>query len=300
MAVYAAQVEIMDQGIGRIVDRLESLGILDDTLVMFLSDNGGCAEFLQEDPTLPESRSMGIPGTGTTPDGRRVRVGNDPAVAPGPDDTYASYDVQWANVSNAPFRRHKRWVHEGGISTPFIVHWPAGIARPGLVHEPAQLIDITATCIDVAGARYPTEHNGRAVTPPEGVSLRPLITGEGTVAERPMFWEHEGNRAVRLGRWKLVSEYGKPWELYDMEVDRTELPRSVGGGPQHRCLPVGPVPGVGRALRRAALGDARGPGQVGVHRHAPRRQLHDPRRPRPHRPHAVAYPVEIDTHGARR
>ena len=223
MAVYAAQVEIMDQGIGRIVDRLESLGILDDTLVMFLSDNGGCAELLQEDPTLPESRSLGTPGTGTTPDGRRVRVGNDPAIAPGADDTYASYDVQWANVSNAPFRRHKRWVHEGGISTPFIVHWPAMIDRPSLVHEPAQLIDITATCIDVAAASYPTEHNGRAVTPPEGVSLRPLIAGEGTVTERPMFWEHEGNRAVRLGRWKLVSEYGKPWELYDMEVDRTEL-----------------------------------------------------------------------------
>ena len=152
-----------------------------------------------------------------------MRPGNDPGIDPGPDDTYASYDVQWANVSNAPFRRHKRWVHEGGISTPFIVHWPAGIDRPGLVHEPAQLIDITATCIDIAGAPYPNEHNGRAVTPQEGVSLRPLITGEGTVSERPMFWEHEGNRAVRLGRWKLVSEYGKPWELYDMEVDRTEL-----------------------------------------------------------------------------
>lgn len=172
---------------------------------------------------MPSHRSLPIPGTGTTPDGRRVRPGNDPGIDPGPDDTYASYDVQWANVSNAPFRRHKRWVHEGGISTPFIVHWPSGIDRPGLVHEPAQLIDITATCIDVAGARYPTEHNGRAVTPPEGVSLRPLIAGEGTVTERPMFWEHEGNRAVRLGKWKLVSEHGKPWELYDMEVDRTEL-----------------------------------------------------------------------------
>ena len=155
MAVYAAQVEIMDQGIGRIVARLESLGILDETLVMFLSDNGGCAELLQEDPTLPGGRSLEIPGTGMTPDGMRVRLGNDPAIAPGADDTYASYDVQWANVSNAPFRRHKRWVHEGGISTPFIVHWPAMIDRPSLVHEPAQLIDITATCIDVAGARYP-------------------------------------------------------------------------------------------------------------------------------------------------
>ena len=99
MAVYAAQVEIMDQGIGRIVSRLESLGILDDTLVMFLSDNGGCAEYLEEDPTLPGHRSIEIPGAGTTPDGRRVRTGNYPSIAPGPDDTYLSYDVQWANVS---------------------------------------------------------------------------------------------------------------------------------------------------------------------------------------------------------
>ena len=223
MAVYAAQVEIMDQGIGRIVNRLESLGVLENTLVMFLSDNGGCAEFLEEDPALPGHRSLEIPGSGTTPDGRRVRTGNDPSIAPGPDDSYASYDVQWSNVSNTPFRRHKRWVHEGGISTPFIAHWPAMVDTPSLVHEPAQLIDITATCIDVAGASYPSEHNGRAVPPAEGVSLRPLIAGEGTASERPMFWEHEGHRAVRLGRWKLVAEYGRPWELYDVEVDRTEL-----------------------------------------------------------------------------
>ena len=223
MAVYAAQVEIMDQGIGRIVKRLESLGILGDTLVMFLSDNGGCAEYLEEDPTLPGHRSLEVPGAGKTPDGRRVRTGNYPSIAPGPDDTYLSYDVQWANVSNTPFRRHKRWVHEGGISTPFIVHWPAMIDTAKMVHEPAQLIDITATCIDVAGAPYPSEHNGRAVPPPEGVSLKPLIAGEGTASERPMFWEHEGHRAVRLGSWKLVSEYGKPWDLYDVDVDRTEL-----------------------------------------------------------------------------
>ena len=144
-------------------------------------------------------------------------------------------------------------------------------------HDPAQLIDVTATCIDVAGASYPTEQDGRAVTPLEGVSLRPLITGEGTVSERPMFWEHEGNRAVRLGKWKLVSEYGKPWELYDMEVDRTELHDLSARDPQHRRLLVGSVPGVGRAVRSPALGDPRRPGQVGVHRDAPRRQIQDPR-----------------------
>ncbi len=223
MAVYAAQVEIMDAGVGRIMDRLRSLGIEENTLVMFLSDNGGCAELLREDPAAASRKATPIPGATWTGDGRPVRVGNDPSLAPGPEDTYASYDVRWANVSNAPFRRHKRWVHEGGISTPFIVRWPSRIKQPGIVHEAAQLIDITATCISVAAARYPAEHDGNSITPLEGESLLSVIEGGSWSRQQPMFWEHEGNRAVRTAQWKLVSERGTPWELYDMDVDRTEL-----------------------------------------------------------------------------
>ena len=224
MAVYAAQVEIMDAGIGRIMDRLRSLGIEENTLVMFLSDNGGCAELLREDPAAAASRkATPVPGATWTGDGRPVRVGNNPSLSPGPADTYASYDVRWANVSNAPFRRHKRWVHEGGISTPFIVRWPSRIKQPGIVHEAAQLIDITATCISVAAARYPAEHDGNSITPLEGESLLSVIEGGTWSRQQPMFWEHEGNRAVRTAQWKLVSERGTPWELYDMYVDRTEL-----------------------------------------------------------------------------
>jgi len=134
-----------------------------------------------------------------------------------------SYGQSWANASNSPFRRFKRWVHEGGISTPFIVSWPARVARPAIVHQPTHFIDILATCLDVAGASCPTEFDDHRITPLEGESLLPLIDGKDRSREQPLFFEHEGNRAVRLGQWKLVSAFGSDWELYDMVEDRTEL-----------------------------------------------------------------------------
>jgi arylsulfatase len=156
-----------------------------------------------------------------TRDGRAVRGG--PTTMPGPADTYIAYGRNWANVSNTPFREYKHWVHEGGISTPLICHWPAGIRRAGsLCHEPGHLIDIMATCVDVAGAEYPTQRQGQKVQPREGVSLSPAFKG-GALAERPLFWEHEGNRAVRKGKWKLVLKHPGEWELYDIDADRTEM-----------------------------------------------------------------------------
>ncbi|MCH8101946.1 MAG: arylsulfatase [Chloroflexi bacterium] len=220
MAVYAAQVDRMDQGIGRILDALDRNGVADNTLVMFLSDNGGCAEFLHEEGRRePDEIFAGL----KTRDGRAVRVGNDPAIRPGAEDTYMSYDVQWANVSVTPFRRYKHWVHEGGISTPFIARWPARIKESRTVHSPAQIIDITATIIDVAGADYPTDFGGNEITPLEGESLIDAFDGGGWSRDKPMFWEHEGNSAVRMGQWKLVREQGFDWELFDMIEDRTEL-----------------------------------------------------------------------------
>ena len=219
MAVYAAQIDRVDQGIGRILNKLSELGIEDNTLVMFLSDNGGCAEFLAEDSGRPNPSQYDTPNL----DGKTVQVGNVPGLRPGPANTFMSYDLAWANASNSPFRLFKRWTHEGGISTPFIVHWPDKIKQPGIVHQPAHLIDIPATCIEAAGAKYPTQFNGNAITPIEGESLMGLIeTGQRT-REKPICWEHEGSRAVRLEDWKLVSEVGGQWELYDMSQDRTEL-----------------------------------------------------------------------------
>ncbi|MBN1343069.1 MAG: arylsulfatase [Phycisphaerae bacterium] len=216
MEVYAAQIDRMDQGIGRIVETLEALGQLDDTLIFFLADNGGCAEEIG-------GKWGGLHIPEKTRDGRDVRRGNDPNVMPGSATTYQSYGLPWANASNTPFRRYKHWVHEGGISTPLVVHWPGGIrARGELRRQPGHLIDIMATCVDVAGATYPTELKGQAIRPMEGKSLAPALAGK-PIDREAIYWEHEGNRAIRVGKWKLVAQgpRGK-WELYDMEADRTE------------------------------------------------------------------------------
>jgi arylsulfatase len=196
MAVYAAQIDRMDQGIGKVVAKLKDLGIDKNTLVMFLSDNGGCAEIIDR----------GKPG-----------------VPAGSADSFFSYGVGWANASNTPFRLYKHWVHEGGISTPLIAHWPAVIEKPGLTSQPGHLIDLMATCIDAAGGEYPKTYQGRTITPLEGKSLRPIFEGKTRAGHDAIFWEHEGNRAVRQGKWKLVARFKGAWELYDLEADRTEM-----------------------------------------------------------------------------
>ncbi len=225
MAVYAAQVDRMDQGIGRILARLDALDLADDTLVMFLSDNGGCAEFLAEDTDRANPFRYSIP----TADGRTIRVGNTPKIDPGPADTFASYDLPWANASNTPFRLYKHWVHEGGVATPLICRWPNGLPGGGMTDAPAHVIDIMASCLDAAGADYPAECDGRAIAPTEGESFLPAARGERETRERPIFFEHHGNCAVRDGQWKLVRQHPGPWELYDMSADRTELNDLSGG-----------------------------------------------------------------------
>jgi arylsulfatase A-like enzyme len=199
MAVYAAQVDRMDQNIGRILKKLQEIGQADNTLILFLSDNGACAEPLER----------GKPG-----------------VPPGGPDSYTSYGVGWANASNTPFRLYKHWMHEGGISTPLIAHWPGVIRQGGTVtNQPGHLVDIMATCVDVAGGSYPKTYRGRPVTPLEGRSLRPVFEGKRRAGHPHICWEHEGNRAVRQGDWKLVSArpWSAGWELYNMAGDRTEL-----------------------------------------------------------------------------
>jgi arylsulfatase A-like enzyme len=231
MEVYAAQVSRMDTGVGRIVEQLKKDGVLDNTLVVYMQDNGGCAEEIRrntsdrraEKPTLPTQAPDFVRHEvhpKQTREGWPVLGG--PLVMPGPGDTFQSYGRAWANVSNTPFREYKHWVHEGGISTPLIAHWPAGIAARGeLRTQPGHLVDIMATCLDVAGAGHPKERAGVKTTPPEGRSLLPAFAGRPI--ERDIFWEHEGNRAVRSGDWKAVAKGpGGKWELYNVATDRTE------------------------------------------------------------------------------
>ena len=241
MEVYAAMIDNMDQGIGRLMETLESQGERDNTIVFFLQDNGGCAENMGRSPQTAANWAKSVPkdlkplgrdGLQTriappmqTRDGRWVQGG--PQIMPGGEETYVGYGKSWANVSNTPFREYKHWVHEGGISTPLIVHWPEGIptARHGQIeHQPGHLIDIMATCVDVADAQYPQEADSQPIHPMQGVSLASTFAGGDLKRNRPIFFEHEGNRAVREARWKLVAKGARgPWELYDMQADRSEL-----------------------------------------------------------------------------
>lgn len=194
MAVHAAMIECMDRGIGRVLESVRKIGAAENTLVVFLSDNGASAEALDSWPN---------PGRGHRP-GAEV----------GTRESHRCLEVGWANAANTPFREHKMWAHEGGISTPLIACWPAGIAARGAV-TPAvgHVIDLMPTFLDLAASEAPAGI--------EGMSLAPVLRG-GPGPERTLGWEHEGNRAIRRGRWKLVAPYRGPWDLYDLEVDRAE------------------------------------------------------------------------------
>lgn len=210
MAIYAAQIERMDHGIGEVLDKIKQIGAEENTLVLFLSDNGGCHE---GGPTGFDRRRNGLP--------------------PGGVDSYMSYGLSWANASNSPFRRYKHWVHEGGIATPLIAYWPAVIkSRNSITHQTGHIIDIMATCLDVARIKYPKTYKGRELVGLEGGSLLPVLQGKKCRGHEALYWEHMGNRAGRCGKWKLVAEHKGKWELYDLEADRTELNNLVDKHPQ--------------------------------------------------------------------
>lgn len=236
MEVFAAMIDCMDQGIGRLVETLKKNGQYENTLILFLQDNGGCAEGMgrngphqprAEKPTLPDLANDYLQPDmipKQTRDGFPMRQGR--GVMPGGADTYIGYGLNWANVSNTPFREYKHWEHEGGISTPLIAHWPKGIVKSEhnqLNASPSHLIDIMATCVDLAGATYPKVHKGNTIQSMEGVSLAPAFNGKAVERVQPLFWEHEGNRAIRSGEWKLVSKHPGGWELYHITTDRTEM-----------------------------------------------------------------------------
>jgi arylsulfatase A-like enzyme len=208
--VHAAMVDRMDCEIGRVLDQVRAMGALDNTVVFFLSDNGASAEIM-------------VRGDG-----------HDPAAAPGSAGSYLCIGPGWSSASNTPLRRHKTWVHEGGIATPLIVHWPAGIqARGELRHNPGHITDLVPTVLELAGGAWPQTLDGQPVPPPNGKSLVPAFTRDGAVTRNSIWWLHEDNRAIRVGDWKLVSaaKQGGQWELYDLSKDRCELHDLVAAMP---------------------------------------------------------------------
>jgi arylsulfatase A-like enzyme len=206
MEVYAAMVDSMDQGIGRIMDSLNRSGVSDNTCVLFLSDNGGCAShsgYYDEE----------------------IRRGHDAYnwQLPGSVDTFDYVAQGWGWAQNAPFRRYKVWTHEGGISTPMIVRWPKVIQAGALSHQVGHVVDIMPTFLDLSGASYPEKRNNMAVLPTDGISLFSVFEGRRRVGHQSLCWYLYGNRAIRQGKWKLVwGSNIRKWELFDMELDRTE------------------------------------------------------------------------------
>ena len=201
MAIYAAMIEEVDKNIGKLVVALRERKQLDNTLILFLADNGGNAE-------------AGVPG--------RYQGKN-------PGDPHSNVFIGrcWAHLNNTPFRKYKHYNHEGGVATPLIAHWPAAVkprtGKGGWITTPTHVIDIMATCADLAEAEYPKQFGEKNIIPMQGRSMRPLLTGEGEFAERPLYWEHEGNGAIRVGDRKLVRlGLRGEWELFDMKADRTE------------------------------------------------------------------------------
>lgn len=209
MAIYAAMIDRMDFEIGRILEKLKEIKKDDNTLILFLSDNGGSADDVKNWNYVIQKSGK-----------------------PGSVESIDSYESPWGNVSNTPFRLFKKNTHEGGIATPFIAWFPGVIGAGSVNREPAHVIDILPTCLAIAGVSYPAFLAGRKLKPTEGISLLPVLKNQPFAGHTALFWEHEGSRAVRKGKWKLVAENRKVWELYDLEADRAECNDLAGGYPE--------------------------------------------------------------------
>jgi arylsulfatase len=199
MAIHAAMIDRMDREIGRILEQLKAMGAFENTLLMFASDNGATAEIMVRNG------------------------GHDPAAPPGSAATYLCLGPGFSSAANTPYRRHKTWVHEGGISTPLVVHWPAGItAKNELRTTPAHVIDFVPTVLELAGMKKPTHWEGEPIPEAPGRSLVPAFARDETIERDSLWWLHEENKAIRVGDWKLVAAKGDAWALYDLKNDRAE------------------------------------------------------------------------------
>jgi arylsulfatase len=209
MAIHAAMVDRMDQEIGRVIAQLKAMGVYENTLILFASDNGASAEIMVRNG------------------------GHDPQASPGSAGSYLCLGPGFSSVGNTPHRRHKTWVHEGGISTPLIAHWPKGItAKNELRHTPAHVIDFVPTVLELVGLKQPAEWKGEAIPAAPGRSLVPAFAKDETIARESIWWLHDRHRAVRVGDWKLVAAAGEPWELYDLKTDRAEQQNLAAALPQ--------------------------------------------------------------------
>ena len=215
MATHAAMVHMVDRGVGRVVAKLIELSQLKNTLILFLYDNGASAE--------------------SGPTGFTGARGGDSKARTGTPNSYNSFGIAGANLCDTPFRKFKMFTHEGGIATPLIAHWPNGIPQAlnsSITRQMGHVIDLLPTCIDLAGVSYPDQHAGNNVTSVAGRSLRPILTGGKLPRPEGLFFEHQGNAAVRNGKWKLVHARGKRWSLYDLTADRTELNDLASANPE--------------------------------------------------------------------
>jgi arylsulfatase len=209
MAIHAAMIDRMDCEIGRLLEQLKQMGALENTLIFFASDNGASAEIMVRNG------------------------GHDPSAPPGSAASYLCLGPGFSSAANTPFRRHKTWVHEGGISTPLLVHWPAGIAARGELRKtPAHVIDVVPTILEVAGITKPSAWNGEPTPPSPGRSLVRAFAKDVVVQRDSLWWLHDGNRAIRVGDWKLVAAKGDPWELYDLRTDRAESQNLASAQPE--------------------------------------------------------------------
>lgn len=237
MQTYAAMISIMDEGVGKIINELKNKDLLENTLILFLHDNGGCSEGIGRQNKTYKQKILSkhnndwiqTRGREVTRDGRLVRTGSN--AMPGPEDTFIAYGRSWANVSNTPFKEYKQYVHEGGISTPLIAYWPKFISeKNGIRRSPGHVIDIMATCVELSGHKYPSTFHGHKIIPYEGKSLLKLFKSDKS-EERVLLFEHLGNAAIRVGKWKLVGKKrfignlikNEGWELYDLDTDRSEM-----------------------------------------------------------------------------
>ncbi len=224
MAVYSAQVTRIDAGVGRLLATLKASGRSDNTLVLFLSDNGAAPD----GGLRPTDRGFGFGAGGATArfrrDGVEIRGGSGPENMPGPADTFAAYGIAWASTSNSPLRGTKLTAYEGGIRTPLIARWPNVIGRGGrITRQVGHVIDLMATCLDVAHCEYPREFKGRKPVPLEGLSLLPVFEGRERVAHKVLCWDAPRNEALRQGNWKIVNRrHGARWQLYQLAEDPTE------------------------------------------------------------------------------
>ena len=204
MATYAGMMDRLDQQIGRVLQRLDELNIDDNTIVMFMSDNGACPFDFNRTPEKD----------------------------PGPVDSERWYNVEWANVGNTPFRKYKQWQHEGGISTPLIIRWPNEIQAGSILRTTGHMLDIMPTLLDITEIKYPDNFRGRDILPMEGESLFPVFIGNSLGRKKPIIYEFAGNRFIKDKDWKLVAQVGEGWELYNLRLDRTELNNLIDKYPE--------------------------------------------------------------------